>query len=61
VACDVSSGAFCECRHALGALLPQRGPLIAFALERVYSLIDLLTALLCLVAGSLQANVRIGT
>jgi hypothetical protein len=44
-----------------GVLLPQRGPLGAFALERIYSIINLLTALLRLLAGALKADVRICT
>jgi hypothetical protein len=61
VACDVGGGAFGKCRRALGVLLTQRGPLVAFALERVYPLTKLLTTLLCLLPGSLQANVGICT
>jgi hypothetical protein len=40
----VLGGAFCKCRRALGVLLTQRGLLVAFALERINSVIKLLTA-----------------
>src|SRR5262245_1766510 len=59
MACDVGGGAFGKGRRPLGVLLAQRGPLIAFSLERVYSVIKLLTALLRFLAGLLQADVRI--
>jgi hypothetical protein len=59
MACDVGGSAFRKCRRPLNVLLTQRGPLVAFALERVQSVIKLLAAFLRLLAGSLQADVRI--
>jgi hypothetical protein len=61
VARDVGGSTFGKRRRLLAALPTQRGPLIAFALEWVYPIIKLLAALLGLLAGSLQADVRIPT
>jgi hypothetical protein len=61
VACNIGCGAFGKRWRLLGVLLPQRVPLIAFVLERVYPIIKLLATFLRLLASALKADVRVRT
>ena len=61
MACDVCTSAFSKCRRLLGVLLTQRGPLIAFALERVKSIGDGPARILGLLTGPRERHVGIST